>query len=182
MIYDPEIIRAMFYEIKQVYFEGMCDGWLSDDNKMRPCPESPGLFRFEQDYVAFKERIIIRFVDSFFFHEPTDAVYGAVEIFVEGSPVWFMHYRGKYPQRAIPIVKQAMHCAFSRADFNGGRGTTCYIDNNAKLDYLCLLTKDEGFINFSGQEWVSDFSDPSHQTVIGYHEFWGGSLVHGPLL
>ena len=153
--------------VEALFFTAMQTGYAGEG------PEQLGLI----DWPGHKE---IRYEDGDFVLVDRWAVNpgskksaGTTTIWYQNKPVWFMSYGGFYPQEMIHFLKAALRMQYcTNGHFNGGRGPKLIGDRAAGRIYRNQPVQND-FGHFSGREEIVDL----HTGKIGYHDYWGMSLI-----
>ena len=96
---------------------------------------------------------------------------GTTTIWHDDNPIWIMHYGGFYKEEAIGFLQRALAEAYITNRFIGGRGPSLFEDDQFRYENTSV-TND--FSRFRGRE---DVLKKQSSEVMGYHEYWGMSLV-----
>lgn len=151
-------------QIQSFFFKAMVEGWAIGGQKIK-IADMPG-------YKA------IPFRDGDFYlldcycvtpNSPKSA--GTTTIWFKDVPVWFMNYGGFYEESAISFLKRALHNTYEVHQFVGGRGPILYEEGN--LVYMNHPDPND-FAEFEGCEEVFEAESG---TSLGYHKYWGMSLL-----
>lgn len=157
-------------EIQEFFFAAMLRGYVDDNASLGTIPELPGSKTFM--FCSPDEKFMLR-----------DIWFGAGQInfgltiiwkkLVNSRvfiPVWKMSYQGQYHAEAIPVLREALHAAYSTRVFLGGRGYESW----RLRDYVYHNCPDpgSGFQEFSGHEKVMHHNGKS----LGSHSYEGGIL------
>ncbi|HBT74668.1 TPA: hypothetical protein DEB29_01520 [Candidatus Wolfebacteria bacterium] len=89
-------------------------------------------------------------------------------------PVWGMSYGGSYPKEVIPLLKDALGAAYVCHFFNGGRGPKAH--TRIGMRYENVVEPGGNFVQFKGREEIRFDHDQAGE-VLGFHEYFGGSLI-----
>lgn len=121
-------------------------------------------------------------IDEWNVNRDTNKSTGVTRIWHDGTLVWFMSYGGYYPDSAIKFLKGALRHQYSCVgSFSGGRGPArCMVSDMPLSDgpdliYVNECQGDSG--HFSGKERILAPQPLAGEVVVGYHEYWGMSLI-----
>ncbi|MFA6493339.1 MAG: DUF5680 domain-containing protein [Patescibacteria group bacterium] len=179
----PEEIQKIItlQEVKGCFFEGGLAGY-AGGGKYKPDVCGNKVFTLQTGKLTY--------VDSYVSFEKQSG--GMIVIFHKTThvPIWMMQYEGKelfnneqVNKRMTEIVKEALHDAYSKRIFCGGRGLpqhfpiggTESIENGA-VYYNDVNMENDTFAKFSGKEkiikWVK-----GQPTTVFYHNYSGKLLV-----
>jgi hypothetical protein len=157
--------------IQNFFFEAMLQGYVDDNAPIGTIPELPGskTFRFCSPDEKFTLGDIwfgagqINFGLTIIWEKLVNS-----RVFI---PVWKMSYQGRYQAEAIPVLKEALHAAYSNGVFLGGRGAASW----RWRDYVYYNYPDQSdFKSFFGHEKVMHHNG----TFIGSHSYEGGILFN----
>ncbi|EKD23798.1 MAG: hypothetical protein ACD_81C00181G0001 [uncultured bacterium] len=96
---------------------------------------------------------------------------GTTTIFYKGKPIWLMSYGGSYPKKVISFLKAALTKAYTTGSSVGCRGPQSCEEGD--LLYINNCTS-ASFREMRGYEVIKSIETGR---VLGYHEYWGGSLI-----
>lgn len=153
-------------EIKKFFFKAMINGYVSSDDKIK-ITEMP-----EYKAIPFKEGKFY-LLDNYLTTPYSDKSAGTTTIWYNNKPVWIMHYGGYYKEPVIPLLKKALKKTYKTSQFFGARGPSTLIDSENSLVYI-NSPKMNDFERFEGREEIFDIQK---NISLGYHEYWGMSLL-----
>jgi hypothetical protein len=112
-----------------------------------------------------------------------DGSNGTTSLYFAGTLVWEMQYGGYYPERAMPVLRQALALNYTNRRWFGGRGHGTLGVGNFIYHNLPVAGIDgEGwgnFSEFSGTEYIEEHAAGEWLT-IGIHYYRGGFLIKPP--
>ena len=153
-------------EIKSFFFEAMVNGYISggDEIKISEIPEYRAIpFKKGKFYL----------LDNYLITPYSDKSAGTTTIWYDDKPVWVMHYGGYYKESAISLLKKALAKTYKSSQFFGGRGPLSLSESKNSLIYI-NYPKINDFEKFEGREVIFD---TKKNICLGYHEYWGMSLL-----
>lgn len=178
---ENNLYQEVFSRIEVFFYKAMLSGWVSDADgtKAQKSEQMPGvIFYHSQEVITSNKReLTFELCDSYVNDGQTGIFAGTTVITINGSPVWFMQYSGKYPPTASTVLRKALRSAYQSGSFCGGRGIDCTEDRESGLLYRCILKRNK-FTDFCGSERVLDIHDAKNYQQIGELEFSGRSLIH----
>ncbi len=144
-------------QIQAFFFKAMMEGWISGGQEITN-PNMPGyktlLFRDEDFFLH----------DCYCVNPNSTKSVGATTIFFQNAPVWVMNYGGFYEDGVITFLKSALRETYRISKFVGGRGPLAHLGDSLIYE----------FNKFEGREEVLD---KESRTLLGFHEYWGMSLL-----
>jgi hypothetical protein len=152
-------------KIRKFFFQAMLHGWASGGSKFQ-IPSLPGFKAIEYTNGT------LRLLDVWSKTPESNKSSGMTTIFFENNPVWIMHYGGLYEKKASRLVKVALAEAYQKSEFFGGRGPMCVFSDVHKFFYFNAVAIND-FERFKGREEVIDYD----RQVLGWHDYWGMSLI-----
>ena len=157
--------------IELFFYEAMLAGYAVEGTKKAKVVDMPGYkeIRYENGKWLL--------VDRWCVNPQSDKSAGTTTIWHEGEPIWFMSYGGYYPEHYIPVLKKALRLTYEKKTFKGGRGESGG-DFEAGVLYINIVEQPSDFSHFKGREEIIARPDATCiAEVVGYHEYWGMSLV-----
>ena len=155
-------------DVEMFFFQAMMQGYADNETKRKTV-----------DMLHHKEVDIIqgdwRCLDRYCVTPLSDKSAGSTTIWYQGIPVWVMNYGGDYKEEAIDFLKLALRSNYEEMIFLGCRGPAIFTHLDNPLIYTNSMSKDShGFGDFKGCETIKN---KSTYTMLGYHEYWGMSLL-----
>ncbi|HEY0220813.1 MAG TPA: DUF5680 domain-containing protein [Candidatus Paceibacterota bacterium] len=157
---DLSLIEAMFFTAMQA-------GYAVEGISKAKVIDLPGYkeIRYEEPDLLLVDRWCVNL--------NSEKSAGTTTIWYQDNPVWFMSYGGHYPQSAIRLLKQALRMQYCQdVRFHGGRGPRVVADRGAGLIYM-NRPEVNNFSEFKGREEIFSID----RGWIGYHDYWGMSLL-----
>lgn len=121
-------------------------------------------------------------IDEWNVNRDTNKSTGVTRIWYDGTLVWYMSYGGYYPNSVTRFLKMALRHQYScEGSFRGGRGPArCVASDLPFSEEPGLVYTNEyhgNFWHFSGKERIFAPQVLAGDAVIGYHDYWGMSLL-----
>ena len=147
---------------EKFFCRAMAQVWVSG-GLIEKHPLLPGhdLFTFEEGNFCLRD----------FWCGNDDKSAGTTVIEFKSTPIWVMHYGGRYPKFAIPFLKRVLARQYQEGIFEGGRGPDGIIDLPASEMVYRNKIYDGRFTHFSGMEEIT--SADNETKLIGFHEYFG---------
>jgi hypothetical protein len=100
-------------------------------------------------------------------------------IYHQGIPVWWMTYGGFYKPKTISFLKKVLAKNYREGIFLGGRGPRFFLDPETNIVYINNLQDGNNgdFENFAGIEHIYDSRITGTNGLLGYHKYFGMSLI-----
>jgi hypothetical protein len=149
--------------LKKVFFAGMLEGFAGEAKRPSTIRQLPG-----SQLITLKVKDVI-FTDCWHTSPLSNMSFGTI-ILGRPDPVWMMQYWGMYPDRVIPLLKDALQRAHLDQRFVGGRGPLTY--QNGDYIYVNTPTTND-FESFAGKEVIVHVDSGS---LVGWHEYRGMML------
>lgn len=169
-------------EAEKFFFAGAVRGWAGghDGTVLRPEDGTPGMEEWRE--VIYRDLLGFtgyRFADRWGIDPDSGRPSGQLVITHWNIPVWVMWVGGhEYPVDAYPFLREVLQSCYSKRLFHGGRGPAEY-----RNDHFRYTNRYEGtFARFHGREEIECIEPGGGLRLVGYHEYWGGSLVFLPPL
>ena len=156
--------------IKKVFFLAMMDGYVNEDTKKHKIIKLPGSRLITFEHYEDNQQFVVN--DLYFVTNLSNYSHGVTSISCDGQPVWMMSYEGIYRKCDIPLLRKALHHAYSKKLFFGGRGAGTHPLGNHHV-YYNDVTKGN-FESFSGGERIVN---ELTGTRVGWHEYRGLLMV-----
>lgn len=152
------------HDIQKFFFNAMVDGW-AVSGKESTTPDMPQYYSiwFTEGEWTLLDRYCTTPLG------PKSA--GTTTIWYQQTPVWVMNYGGLYEDRAIPVLQHAIAESYNTRAFAGGRGPRVFSEGNFRY------TNDVRMSDFAKFEGREEIIDTQTNTVLGWHEYWGMSLL-----
>lgn len=170
--------KQVLKQAKDVFFEAMLDGYTGEQKNSIKIVSPDG--RKTITFINGKFKVI----DEYWTTPESDLSAGMTTILYEvvpsrGIPIWWMSYGGRYPKELIPFLKESLKLTYERREFRGGRGPNSHLRGNLEYVNSCSAG---GFEKFEGNEEIIDLNnndemDPDGLTVVGFHKYFGMSLI-----
>jgi len=152
-------------QIQSFFFKAMIEGWAKNSPKMS-ITDMPGY-----KAIPFEDGDFY-LLDRYCVNPHSQRSTGTTTIWFRNEPVWVMNYGGYYTKGATAFLKNALGKAYQEHHFVGGRGPRVYKDGLAYL-YINQARINE-FEKFEGREEIFAGVD---NVPLGFHEYWGMSLI-----
>lgn len=151
-------------EIQSFFFKAMVKGWAKGVEEISVA-NMPGY-----KAIPFQEGDFY-LIDKYCVTPYSQKSAGTTTIWFKQNPVWVMNYGGFYDEDAIDCLKLALRQAYERQQFVGGRGPRIYV---AKTLFYVNQPRFNSFTRFEGRE---EIFDRACGESLGFHEYWGMSLL-----
>ena len=151
--------------IQTFFFKAMLEGYAAGGSKKLPVVGMPG---YKEVRLSDGNFLL---VDCWCTNSDTQKSAGTTTIWVDMVPVWVMHYGGFYDKSVTPFLKRALYKNYKTQKFFGGRGPLTY--DERPITYV-NQPRFEKFDKFEGREEVFD---SVRLITLGFHEYWGMSLL-----
>lgn len=121
-------------------------------------------------------------IDEWNVNRDTNKSAGLTRIWHNGTLVWFMSYGGYYPDSMIKFLKVTLLYQYAgKKAFRGGRGPerltiSCLLPSNGQ-DLVYVNECQGDFWHFNGKERILAPLPMGGDTMVGYHDYWGMSLI-----
>ncbi|MFA6042402.1 MAG: hypothetical protein WCV85_06590 [Patescibacteria group bacterium] len=172
-----EVFRAMVYEVREFFREAIRRRMRDPERvKALPHPLEPGVWYYHhQKYFFPPEPRSFEMWDTFSRNEVSGNVTGTMTIYVDGTPVWTMHYQGTFPSQLQAVVDFELLDVLQREPMRRSIG----IMGGGGLPCVYIQSKNTGdFLDFTGRREFFNTLDEETYTPIGCLEFRSWSLVH----
>lgn len=150
--------------VQSFFFRAMVEGWATGGRKIK-IAEMPGY-----KALPFREGDF-SLLDCYCVTPNSPKSAGTTTIWFQDVPVWLMNYGGYYEEQAIKFLKRALRQAYEAHQFVGGRGPLVHTEGS--LVYVNRPRLND-FAKFEGRE---EIFDAQSGTSLGFHEYWGMSLI-----
>jgi len=174
-MFDPRHRAEFLQEVKDVFFQGMSQGWVTGGEKQRDVP-----FPGAKCYTFTRGRFTLK--DFFFVNSLSNSSCGSTVISWAGlstGPVWMMQYGGWYKKEVMEFLKRVLARYYTSNVFYGGRGPIMFAGEDHMIQYLNNVIRND-FADFLGHESIivtSELYGCPPGTIQGEHHYFGRALV-----